>query len=150
MKIISIFLILFLSGCGSSPSTQKGKPVKEVKAADEKTVTSIVTFDLSAPSGAVKEATLGSRSLGKAKSGEKLMDKFAIKNTTDKAVVILEAKSNCGCLTLEYDKQPIKAGAMRVIDYSYDSRGKMGQQFSKVTIKTNIGDYIVLVDLFID
>lgn len=117
----------------------------------EKTVTKVVsdsinviTFDMTATPG---NNPIGTRSMGKAKSGEQLEDCFAVKNMTEKPIVILEGKTNCGCVKLDYTKEPIKEGERRVIKYTYDSRGKIGMQFTQITIKTTAGEYKVLVDL---
>lgn len=90
---------------------------------------------------------IGSRSLGLAESGEVLSDKFTLHNIGNKVIVILEARSNCGCLTLDYKKSPILEDQKRVINYTYDSSGKKGEQLSEITINTNIGKFLVLVDL---
>lgn len=146
LKVSTLLLVLFMLACGNN-TNKKQEVVNEVSEVSKNVEANIVTFDLS---DSTINHTIGNRTMGKAKSGEKLSDKFAIRNVTDKAVVILSVKSNCGCLQVEYEKSPIKAGEKKIMDYSYDTSGKMGQQFSEVTIKTNIGNYIVLVDLQVE
>lgn len=142
LKCFSLSLVLFMFSCSNVANQEKAKEEKQ-----QKTPINVVTFDMATPAG---NDAIGSRSMGKAKSGELLEDRFAVKNATEKPVVIVEAKTNCGCVTLDYTKEPIKVGEQRVIKYTYDSRGKIGQQLSQITIKTTAGEYRILIDLLIE
>lgn len=150
LRTVSLSLVLFMiaSCVGGNKSTVRA--INETEQGQAKEETRISTFELTSKTDSTQKMQIGSRSMGKARSGEMLSDKFAIKNTTNKPLVILEVKSNCGCLVVDYTKEPMKVEDTRVMNYTYDSRGKIGQQFSEVTIKTNIGDYFVLVDLLIE
>ncbi|MEG0499808.1 MAG: DUF1573 domain-containing protein [Rikenellaceae bacterium] len=133
--------------CGGGNNKSANTEVKvEQKVLEE----NITTFEMPFITDSTEKLQIGSRSIGKARSGEQLSDRFAVKNSTGKPLVILEAKSNCGCLTVDYSKEPMKVGDVKRLNYSYDSRGKIGQQLSEVTIKTNHGDYFVLIDLLIE
>lgn len=152
LSTVSLSLVLFMIASSSCGGGNKSivKAVDETRQEQAKEEIKITTFELTSKVDSTQKVQIGSRSMGKARSGEMLSDKFAVKNTTDKPLVILEVKSNCGCLVVNYAKEPMKAGDTKIMNYTYDSRGKVGQQFSEVTIKTNIGDYFVLVDLLIE
>lgn len=146
---VSLSLVLFMIACGggNTTTTKATNEIKQEQKIEEETIT---TFEMALKADPAQKEQIGSRSMGRAKSGEMLADRFAVKNNTGKSLVVLEAKSNCGCLVVDYKKEPMKAGDTKVMNYTYDSRGKIGQQFSEVTIKTNMGDYVVLVDLLIE
>lgn len=93
---------------------------------------------------------LGVKSLGRAKQGEVLRGGFSIKNNTKKSIVILSITASCGCMNVEYSKQPILQGDFKNFTLTYDSKDKNGQQFSQITITTSNGLYIIELDLFVD
>lgn len=136
LKCILLSLVLFMLSCDNA--TQGIKKVED---------TNITTFEMK---DTLSNAPIGRRSMGKAKSGERLEDRFAVKNGTNRPMIILDAKTNCGCVTVDYSKDPIKVGEQKTMKYTYDSRGKIGQQFSEITIKTNVGEYKVLIDLLVE
>lgn len=142
VKSILLSLVLFMLSCGSSPSGKNQETTKQLSDSSK-----VMTFDMTDPP---ESNPIGTRSMGRAKSGERLEDYFAVRNTTEKPMVILEAKTNCGCVTLDYTREPIKAGEQKVIKYVYDSRGKTGMQFSQITIKTTAGEYKMIIDLLIE
>ena len=141
--------ILFIS-CGALSNVKKDKVKSEIlpSVSEEIAVNPSSVFKIN--SANVKtEKMLGSRSLGNAQSGEVLSDRFAILNDGDKVVVILDVTTGCACLKIDSDRKPMKKGEKSVVNFTYDTKGKKGSQFSELKIKTNIGDYIVLVDLFV-
>lgn len=149
ISLVVICAILFIS-CGSNPVKKKivksdMKPLTEEK---KDNYSGIVSYKIEEVIGDSKD-NLGKRSMGNAVTGEVLSDKFAIENNSDKPVVILDVTTGCKCIYISYSKQPIKKGEKAVVDYKYDTRGKKGSQFSELTIKTNIGSYLMLIDLYI-
>lgn len=145
MSCFRVLYILFLLSIFSYGCVNVGN--KKVPV-DSVLVKHAVVFEISDNPEVSKN--IGTRSLGNAKSGEILNDSFLISNVGEKIAVILEAKTNCGCVELSYDKKPMKTGEKNLVKYSYDTKGKTGTQFSEITIKTNIGTYTVLVDLNIE
>lgn len=140
---VLLSLVLFMIACGGGNS-------KVVKVVEEVQNVNITTFEIPLRTDSTGKVVVGSRSMGKARSGEQLSDRFAVKNMTGKPLVILDVKSNCGCLKVEFAKEPMKEEDTKIMNYTYDSRGKVGQQLSEVTIKTSQGDYFVIVDLLVE
>lgn len=140
---VLLSMVLFMGACGGGNGNVT-KVVQEVKDVD------ITAFEVPLRADSVGKIVIGNRSMGRARSGEQLSDRFAVKNATGRPLVILDVKSNCGCLKVEFAKDPMKEGDIKIMNYSYDSRGKVGQQLSEVTIKTSQGDYFVLVDLLVE
>lgn len=146
-KFVYLLVIISFFSFGCVNMVNK-KVLESSVEADSVLLKNSVVFELKNGVDGVK--SIGTRSLGNAKSGEILNDSFSILNASDEIVIILEAKTNCGCVELSYDKKPMKKTEKNLIKYSYDTKGKTGVQLSEIAIKTNIGTYTVLVDLNIE
>ncbi len=69
--------------------------------------------------------------------GEKVTHSFKFKNTGKTDLVITSAQGSCGCTVPSYPKNPIAPGAENVIEVSFDSNGKKGNQHKTVTLVAN-------------
>ena len=150
-KFIVLSLSLFIISCGifSDKTKEEIAPKASIyTVSNDVVIDSTRIFKLNSVVGKSKKM-IGSRSLGNAQTGEILSDNFTLLNCGDKIVVILDITTNCACLKLDFDKKPMKKDEKATVRYTYDTKGKKGSQFSELTIKTNIGNYIVLVDLFV-
>ena len=58
---------------------------------------------------------------GKVRAGEVVEIALALANTTEKPLLVLSTETSCGCLELEFSKEPLRAGdksAAKMIFYS--------------------------------
>lgn len=64
---------------------------------------------------------------------------FEFTNTGDAPLIILDAKSTCGCTVPSYSKEPIAPGATGKIDVKYNMN--LGPIRKTITIETNAVNY---------
>lgn len=74
---------------------------------------------------------------GTIKQGEKISYSFKFKNTGKADLIIASAKGSCGCTVPQYPKMPIAPGGEGVIDVTFDSSGKSGNQNKQITVVAN-------------
>jgi hypothetical protein len=58
---------------------------------------------------------------------------FEFTNTSDAAVIVIDAKASCGCTVADYPKQPIAAGKSAIITATYNA-ATMGAFSKNVTV----------------
>lgn len=88
----------------------------------------------------ITEQTLGTGGsdtirFGHLYSGEIAVQQLQIVNETDRPIVLLEARTSCGCTSLEFDRQPIRAGENRQAELFFDSRGEWGWQLKRMDLQ---------------
>lgn len=69
--------------------------------------------------------------------GEKVSFGFKFKNVGNGDLVIRAAQGSCGCTVPEYPKEAIKPGGSGIINVTFNSEGKSGQQHKTVTLISN-------------
>ncbi len=69
--------------------------------------------------------------------GEKVSFAFNFKNVGNADLVIRAAQGSCGCTVPQYPKDPVKPGDGGVINVTFNSEGKEGQQEKTVTVISN-------------
>jgi hypothetical protein len=69
--------------------------------------------------------------------------KFTFTNTGDAPLLILDAKSSCGCTVPRFPTEGIAPGASSEIEVRYDTK-RVGLIHKTITITSNAGDPIVL------
>ena len=62
---------------------------------------------------------------------------FEFVNSGDEPLIILSAKTSCGCTVPSYPKKPIKPGEKDKIKVTYNPAGRPGEFHKEVRIKTN-------------
>ena len=72
---------------------------------------------------------------GRLFSGEIARLQFRIANRSDRPTAIHSYERNCGCTTLEFQKEPIAPGAAQTVGITFDSRGTRGWQLKIVEIR---------------
>lgn len=97
----------------------------------------------------VQGSVIGTRSFGTVSEGEVAVSGFSVENKTSKAIVVTQVTTDCGCLQIDAPKQPITPSGHGVFGLRYDSATKQGQQIASVRIHTNIGMFVVMLDLFV-
>lgn len=78
--------------------------------------------------------------LGSMGSGEIIEKNIEILNSGDKPLVLNSMRTNCGCITTEYDAKPLLVGERRTVLLRYNSGGQSGFQFKKLNINTSVSD----------
>lgn len=134
MKIfkISVLIILgalFLNSCGGNKSD----------GFEAKIDTDVVNHDANNESAEKPAITFDETNydFGTIKEGTKVNHSFKFKNTGESALIIGDARGNCGCTVPKYPTQPIEPGETGVIDVEFNSAGKHGKQNKTVTLVTN-------------
>jgi len=71
---------------------------------------------------------------GRMRSGEIAQLKLWLANETRQPVVISGYERNCGCTTLQYDKEPVKPGEAQQLTLTFDTRGEWGWQLKTLDV----------------
>ena len=58
----------------------------------------------------------------------------AVKEVSEKPVVVTSYRTSCGCTSLEFDKQPVPPGGTLPVEITFDSRGEHGWQLKSVEL----------------
>ena len=74
---------------------------------------------------------------GTVTAGEKVSFAYHFKNTGDADLVIRSANGSCGCTVPEFPKEAIKPGGDGIINVTFNSEGKEGQQLKTITLISN-------------
>ncbi|MFA5419758.1 MAG: DUF1573 domain-containing protein [Bacteroidales bacterium] len=77
---------------------------------------------------------------GSLQAGEIVAYSFRIKNTGTGKLKILNAKVDCGCITVEYPKKEIIQGDSAYVDVIFSSAGETGNVYKEILIITNAGN----------
>ena len=74
---------------------------------------------------------------GKVIEGEKVHLEFKIKNSGAGNLIISKAFASCGCTSLEYPEGVLEEGESGVVNVTFDSKGRVGNQTKKITLVSN-------------
>lgn len=85
--------------------------------------------------------------MGKVRSGEIVKKPLVVRNDGDNPLVIIDVDKTCGCVDLEYPRQPLRKGEQAAMEMELDSRGLTGWIYKTVYIKTSSpsGSYTLVV-----
>lgn len=64
---------------------------------------------------------------------------FEFENSGSQPLIVISAKTSCGCTQPEYPKKPIKKGERAKIKVTYLPKGRPGAFDKTIMIKTNAG-----------
>lgn len=135
-SLIIIVSISFLLSCkGNNTTTNNPETLLNINTTD-----SLSTYKLNIITDNLIHE-LGEIDMGIMHSGEIIKSSFTVVNNTGKPIIIIDASATCGCLSASYNTKPVKSGDNSKIEYIYNSRGKIGEQHTNLTIKTNQGIY---------
>ena len=70
-------------------------------------------------------------------AGAAVSHQFRFRNTGDYPLLIKNAKASCGCTVPQYPKEPIAVGEQGIIEVTFNSKGKSGNQHKSITITAN-------------
>lgn len=126
MKYLPFILILtVLIGCSNRTDHASGEP-------DKNTVSAKFVFQ--------EEF----HNFGTLQAGEVVAYSFCFKNTGITALKIKNAKSDCGCMTVEYPKEEIIPGDSAYVDVIFNSAGETGKIYKEIMITTGAGNKTTL------
>lgn len=69
--------------------------------------------------------------------GEKVIYSYRFKNTGTKPLIIVEATASCGCTVPQKPERPILPGETGFIKIVFDSKGRVGEAYKTITVKSN-------------
>ena len=123
-SLMAVLLIFFLVSCnGGTKSSGATESVTSEAAAIEKAP--VVSFEKT------------QHEFGTIFSGEKVAYNFRFTNTGDAPLIIINARSGCGCTVGDYPKEPIPPGGTGRINVAFNSAGRRGFQSESVRVVTN-------------
>ncbi|MGE4586426.1 MAG: DUF1573 domain-containing protein [Mangrovibacterium sp.] len=76
---------------------------------------------------------------GELQAGEIVSCSFLLKNAGSTPLSILEAESDCGCITVDFPRQDIAPGDSAWVDVYFNSSGETGKVLREISLKTNGG-----------
>lgn len=115
-KIVPVIFIYFLFSCSgekTKPETTKTKELAEIVFEEE------------------------SHDFGQLNSGEIVVFSFVFKNSGKSDLIIENAEADCGCMHLDFSKEPVKPGEKGRIDVEFDSSGMFGKHLKSIEIQSN-------------
>ncbi len=74
---------------------------------------------------------------GRISEGESISYSFHFTNKGNSDLVISGCHASCGCTVADYPKGRIAPGEEGYVTVSFNSRGKVGQQYQEVTVSSN-------------
>lgn len=74
---------------------------------------------------------------GRMHEGEIAEKPLQLVNESSNPVVIRTVERSCGCTTLDYEDQPLKAGESRQMSLQFDARGEWGWQLKLIKLYLN-------------
>ncbi len=74
---------------------------------------------------------------GTLQAGEVVAYSFGFTNAGDGNLVIRKYESDCGCMTVEYPKEPVKPGESGYIEVIFNSAGEVGKVYKEVVLFSN-------------
>ena len=74
---------------------------------------------------------------GQVREGDKVVGKFELVNTGEFDLHIHNVRASCGCTSPKYDKKPIRPGGKGVIEVTFNTTNRPGQQRNSVIVIAN-------------
>ena len=115
--ILQIFFVLCIFSCISN---EKEINTSLIESGAELTIIGEETIDF-----------------GKVIEGEKVHLEFKVKNSGTGNLIISKASASCGCTSLEYPEGVLEEGESDVVNVTFDSKGRVGNQTKKITLVSN-------------
>ena len=121
-RFLFVIFVFTLFSC----SPQKGNQKKaEIIVSEKSTEITEITFN--------EEI----HDFGQLISGEIVVATFVFTNSGKHNLVIGKIESDCGCVQVEFSKEPIKPNETGIIEVEFDSSGMFGKQFKSIEIHAN-------------
>ena len=74
---------------------------------------------------------------GEATIGDKITKTFPFINTGTEPLILLDVKTSCGCTAPNWSKDPVLPGEQSEIKVVFNTAGKRGSQYKKITVVSN-------------
>ena len=74
---------------------------------------------------------------GRITQGESISYSFPFRNSGNADLVISGCSATCGCTVADYPRGRIAPGKEGYVTVSFNSKGKVGQQYQEVTVNSN-------------
>lgn len=74
---------------------------------------------------------------GRITEGESLTYSFHFRNTGKSDLIISGCDATCGCTVADFPHKRIAPGEDGYVEVSFNSSGKMGQQYQEITVSSN-------------
>lgn len=75
---------------------------------------------------------------GRVREGEQVVREFKVRNAGERAFVITSLDLSCGCIQVDYPKQPMKPGEEGAMKLALDTRNLGGWIFKSVLVQTSL------------
>ncbi len=136
MKYSNIFIVLCLGGALMSSCEQKSEQVRQevINEADQPATTQLPAEETQQTTRIQFEQ--GSHDFGKINKGEMVGHMFRFTNVGDAPLLIVDAKTSCGCTVPQWTKEPVMPGESGEIEVKYNGSGS-GKIHKTVTILAN-------------
>lgn len=72
--------------------------------------------------------------LGRMRSGEIIAQTIRVQNDSDEPIVLSHHQVSCGCIRVNYSRQPIAPGESADVAFEFDSRTMMGLQLKSLVL----------------
>ena len=121
---------LILTACGGNAATE-GIDVdlidnpRSAEGYDESAKMPVITFDQDL------------HDFGRLSAGENISYSFHFRNQGSSDLVISGCSASCGCTVADYPRGRITPGGEGYITVTFNSQGKIGQQYQEVTVSSN-------------
>lgn len=122
-KLVLFLIVIVVFGCNNKP----GKAI-----------------DSNKPSIPLENTTIEFKeemhSFGELTAGEIVVFTFEFTNTGKNDYLIEQVHSDCGCVEVNYKKEPIPAGKTGLIEVEFNTAGLFGKEFKTIEIHGNSKD----------
>lgn len=129
MLLIAVVTLLSCVGGGKNTPERDGKKMQITKPANYTPQCVELTSENMQDTELALRDTL---SFGKMHSGEMVVKKLRIKNSSKTPTIILRHTTSCGCVKMDYERKPIMPDSVCDIGFTFDSRGERGWQLKLV------------------
>ena len=125
--LIPIFLLLFISSCGTKDNNISTDLVNNSASAssNENKKKKKITFEVT------------EHDFGKMIQGEQVSYTYKFKNTGNAPLIISGVEETCGGADTKFPRSPLKPGEEGYVSITYDSKGHKGFQNKRVIVKAN-------------
>lgn len=123
-KVIYVILVACISSCTGKEKSSHREINKEVAAEG------ITKFEIN------EEI----HNFGTLDAGEVVVFSFVLKNTGQNNLIIKNIETDCGCITVNYKKDPIKPGKQGIVEVRFDTTGLFGRQYKPIELEMNTED----------
>jgi len=132
----TLFPVLILLGLLGLASCRQSGPSSDIDVDLINNPISADGYDQSARVAAITfDADL--HDFGRITQGENISYSFHFRNTGNANLVISGCSATCGCTVADYPRGRIAPGKDGYITVSFNSQGKIGQQYQEVTVSSN-------------